>query len=38
MMSLEEQGARMAVEILFFLLICILIAGVVIKWAYEKTE
>lgn len=38
MMPLEEQGARMAVEILFFLLICLVITGVVIKWAYEKTE
>lgn len=38
MTSLEEQGARLAVEILFFLLICLLITGVVIKWAYKRTE
>jgi hypothetical protein len=35
-MPLEEQGARMAVEILFFLLICIVIAGAAIKWAYKR--
>jgi hypothetical protein len=36
MTALEEQGARMAVEILLFLLVCIVIAGAVIKWGYKK--
>lgn len=32
----EEWGARMAIEILIFILICLLIAGAAIKWAYKR--
>jgi len=34
MTPLEEEGARMAVAILLWLLVIIVIAGVAIRWAY----